>query len=233
MAHTYGRTVVAHTSGAGNPITVSVTVNQGETVLCVGLKVRGATNRAGGSLTWGPYTLLQADSTRKAVTSPEGSAEVWFLENPPAATYTLTIPNTGALTIFYGVSTASAAPGRKSVFRAANGGNNTSTNPTPGAVTTYAGAFLYAVVATGATTWAPSAQAGTIINNTDDGADGTGRQYAIPGADGATTLNWTFATSDDWGAVVVAFDELPENDFQNFMGFKVGDGMACSSRVTP
>lgn len=233
MAHTFGRTAIAHTSSAGNPISVSLTVQPGETVVVVSLKVRGATNRAGGSLTWGPYTLVQANSTQKAATTPECSAELWYLLNPAPGTFNLIIPNTGALTVFYGVDTARAAAGGKSVFRAANGGNNTSTNPTPGAAAASAGAIMFAIVATGATTWAPSAQAGTIINNTDDGADGTGRQYSLRATTGNFTLNWTFATSDDWGAVVASFDEVPPSQFNNFMGVSVGDGMSCASHPMP
>ncbi len=217
MAHTIG-TITARRSTAANPDTSSVVTLLGETVLCVLIKTLGATNRAGGALTWGEFTLTQANSTQKAATAPEASAELWYLENPTApATKTLTIPNTNAATLFVTIVRASAAAGGHSKFDAATGGNNTSTNPTPGAMTvTEAGEFALAITAGGWTTWAPSAQIGTIIANTDDGADGGGEQYSLNPAIGAFTLGWTFATSDDWGAVATCFKEVPPINLQDY-----------------
>lgn len=231
MAHTFGQNTT-HTSAAGNPITIGFTTLPGETALVVMLKVNGATNRAGGALTFAGKALTQANSTQKAATSPEASAELWYLPNPPIGTYNVVIPNTGSLTIFHMIATGKAAPGSKSQFDVANGGNATSTNPTPGAtVITADGAIVFAVVATGATTWAPSAQAGTVLNNTDDGADGTGRQYALRSARGTFTLNWTFGTSDDWGAVAAAFVEVPPVSFENGRGVGGGEGVGVTERI--
>lgn len=221
MAHTYTGSLLARASSAGNPITVSLTVPAGCTVVGLLLKARGATNRAGGSPTWGSYTFTQANSTQKAAASPEASVEVWYLLNPRPGTATLTIPNTGALTIFREVVGFSAAAGRVSVFEAANGSNGTSTNPTPGAVTILqSGAAVLAANANGATTWAPSAQVGTVISNVDDGADGYGSQYALNPAVGSYTLSWTFGTSDDWGAVVASFREEPAVNMENYHGIE-------------
>lgn len=231
MAHTIG-TLGTRTSSTGNPITFSQAVAAGETVLCVMLHVDGGTNRAGGALTWGGYTMSQANSTQKAAASPEGSTELWYLVNPLARTDTLTIPNTGALIIKYQVALARAVAGGRSHFRAAAGSNGTSTNPSPGAIAScVAGDIVFATVATGATTWAPSAQAGTIIQNTDDGALGGGTQYSIRGSDGSFTCNWTFGTSDDWGAVAACFGEVPPRVLQNYMGIVVGNGMSCTEKI--
>ncbi len=228
MAHTIG-SLPARASSAANPITLTQAVALGETVMVVMLKANGATDRAGGPLTWGEYTLTQANSTQKAVTSPEASTELWYLLNPPAVSRTLTIPNTGALTIFYQVAFGRASAGGKSQFNAAAGGNNTTTNPTPGAIAScLAGDIVFATVASGATTWAPSAQAGTVIQNTDDGAHGGGTQYALRGADGTFTLNWTFGTSDDWGAVAAAFSEVAPNALENYKRVRAGSGVSVA-----
>ncbi len=217
MAHTYSGSLLARASSAGNPISVALTVTSGVTVVVLSLKVVGATNRAGGAPTWGSLTFTQANSTQKAVTSPEASVEVWYLLSPPAAGATLTIPNTGALTLFREVVGFAAAAGGVSVLDGANGSNNTSTNPTPGAITiTQTGAAVFSANANGATTWAPGAQVGTVVSNVDDGADGYGSQYALNPAVGSYTLSWTFATSDDWGAVGVAFREEPARKLENY-----------------
>lgn len=214
-------TITARASSAGNPITTSIVVLAQEVVLVLLIKTTGATDRAGGAPTWGSFTLTQASTTQKAAASPEAGAEIWYLVNPPISTATLTIPNTNAATLKYTVVRGKVADGGRARFDVAGGSNNTSTNPTPGAVTlTDANNIVFAITAGGWLTWAPSAQIGTVIANTDDGADGGGEQYALNQALGAFTLSWTFGTSDDWGAVVAAFTEVPPLRLNNYQQVK-------------
>lgn len=231
MAHTYALGRV-RTSSAGNPITFSYTVAIGDTVIGILLKGVGGTNRAGGSPTWGAYTFQQADTTQKAAASPEASAELWYLLNPLPGTFTLTIPNTGAITTFTTVVVGRAALGGRSSFMGAIGANNTATNPSPGAVTVNAaGAIGFAITAGGWTTWAPSAQVGTIIANTDDGADGGGEQYILNPALGSHTLSWTFGTSDDWGAVAAYFGEIAPHAVNNYQSVRGDSGISVAERI--
>ena len=232
MSHTFGKNST-RTSSAGNPITTaSFSIIAGETVLVLLLKGAGGTSRAGGAPTFAGIVMSQANSTQKAAASPEASAELWYLLNPPIGTWTCTIPNTGAITCFYTLATGKAKAGGKSALDVANGANNTAANPSPGSVTTTDdGDIGFAIVATGAQTWSPSAQAGTVIANTDDGADGGGEQYLLQSSKGAIDLNWTFATSDDYGAVVAFFKEIPPNAINNYMGMKAGDGMSVSEKI--
>jgi hypothetical protein len=231
VAHTYALGQ-ARTSSVGNPISFSYTVAAGDTVLCLMLKAVGSTTRAGGSPTWGSYTFTQANSTQRAVTTPEASAELWYILNALPGTATLTIPNTGALSCQYTIALGRAAGGGHSAFIGANGGNATSTNPTPGAVSvTDAGAIGFAITAGGWTTWAPSAQIGTAIANTDDGADGGGEQYILNPAIGNHTLSWTFATSDDWGAVSAYFKEIPPRVFSNYQQPHAASGISVGERI--
>lgn len=228
MAHTFGK-ASTRTSSASNPITTaSFSIVTGETVLVLMLKTAAATDRAGGAPTFAGLTMTQANSTQKAAASPEAGCELWYLLNPPVGTWTCTIPNTGALTIFYTLVTGKAKAGGKSAFDVATGANGTSTNPAPGSVTTTEdGDIGFAIVASGAQTWGPSAQAGTAIANTDDGAHGGGEQYHLQSTKGATNLNWTFGTSDDWGAVVAYFKEVPPNSMNNYARFRAdGDGLS-------
>lgn len=216
MAFKIGR-LPARASSAGNPITFTQDVLPGEVIFVLMLKVNGGTNRAGGAPTWGSRTFTDSgQGVQKAATSPEASTELWYLLNPPPVSATVTIPNTGALTVFRQIA---FARGGGAIADGNNGSNGTSTNPTPGAVTpTEDGAIFFATVASGATTWAPTAQAGTIIQNTDDGAHGGGTQYFIQGARASFTLDWTFGTSDDWGAIVAVFKEIPANIMNNYNG---------------
>src|SRR5678809_819934 len=93
MAMTYalGR---ARVGALTNPITFSYVVAPGDSMIALLLNVQSGTSRAGGAPTWGSSTFTQANSTQKAATSPEASAELWYLLNPTPGTQTLTIPNT-------------------------------------------------------------------------------------------------------------------------------------------
>lgn len=231
MAHTFGKSS-ARTSSAGNPITsASFTVDQGETVLVLMLKIVGATDRAGGDPSFGGVAMVQASTAQKAAASPEAIAELWYLINPPLGTWTCTIPNSGALTIFYTLATGKAAAGGHSALDGVSGANNTGTNPAPGSITTTQdGDIGFAVCATGAQTWSPSARAGTQIADTDDGAHGGGEQYHLQATRAAIDLGWTFGTSDDWGAVAVYFKEVPPHNVNNYMHPRCGDGMSVFTR---
>ena len=231
MSHALGKSST-RTSSTGNPITTaSFAIVTGETVLVLLLKVDGATSRAGGSPAFAGQVMAQANSTQKAAASPEASAELWYLLNPPVGSWTATIPNTGGLTVFYTLVTGKAKLGGHSALDVAGGANGTSANPAPGSVTTTEdGDIGFAVVATGAQTWSPSAQAGTLIANTDDGATGGGEQYHLQATKGAIDLGWTFATSDDWGAVVAYFKEIPPHNLNNYQHPRCDSGMGVYTR---
>jgi hypothetical protein len=211
----------ARTSSAGNPITFSYTVAAGDSLIVLLLNVASGTSRAGGAPTWGSVTLTQVNSTQKAAASPEASAEMWYMANPTPGTQTFTIPNTGALTILATVCIGRAGSGQTVVLETSNGGNNTSTNPTPGSVTTgWDGDIIFAVTAGGWQNFTTATAAFTSIAITDDGATGGGEQYTIQAVHGAAELSWTFGTSDDWGAVVGAFRAIPALNVENYKGFE-------------
>ena len=202
------------TSSAGNPITFSYEVLHGVAVLELLLNVQSATNRAGGSPTLGSTAFTVRDGVRKAGTSPEASCEVWSFLNPPVGTFTITIPNTGALTIF---TTVVEARGGKATTRQTSGAvNNSSANPAPGNVTLNDEGITFAITAGGWQSWAPSAQVGTIIANTDDGATGGGEQYFINYFGQGLDLGWTFGTADDWGAIASAYNHIPNTRLINY-----------------
>jgi hypothetical protein len=225
MALTYNLGRI-RTASTGNPITFTYEVLPGVGLIVLLLNVPGAAVRGGGSPTLGSTTLTQRNSTQRAAASPEASAELWDVVNPVPGTYTFTIPNTGGLSV---KATVVEARGGKVVFVTANGGNNTSSNPSPGTVVATDPGITVAVTAGGWQTWNPSAQGGTIIANTDDGATGGGEQYTLNTLPGSVTLFWTFATSEDWGAVTATYRELPSNRMNNYMrpgghgGISVGD----------
>jgi hypothetical protein len=216
MAHTFG-TNSAHASGATDPVTFSFTVDAADTLLVLMIRVVGASDRTGGAPTYAGQTLTQVDIPRKATVGPESSAELWYLLDPPAGTADVSIPNSATQTIWHMAATGRAQSGFTSALDGASGGQGTTANPTPGDImTTVDGDIGFAIVAAGAATWAPSAQTGTVLNNTDDGPNGTGRQYHLQATAGTVNLGWTFGTADDWGAVGAYFKEVASGAAQRF-----------------
>lgn len=223
MAHTY-RLIKARAAFTTTAPSDSLTVQAADTVIVCLIKVTGATTRLGAAPSIGGVSLTQANSTQIAAASPEASCELWYLLNPNvspgAGSQTFTFGDSNAVSGFYTWVAGQAATG-KSVLQGSNGANGTAVNPAPGSITpSAAGDIGFAITAGGWTTWAPTPQAGTVIANTDDGADGGGEQYIITPNATAVNLGWTFATSDDWGAVAAFFREVrvpPANPYQQYL----------------
>lgn len=210
MAHTYGaggRLPASGTTTTSNPVTVSLNLPSGTTVLWVGIVAGGTTARAGGALTFNGVALSSANAKTNAGGTPETCAEDWFLLDPPTgASYTLSIPNSGALALTVIYAHAKAATGKTSVFdnEIATPGN--STNPST-SMTVADGAIWFGLIGNGAQTWAPTARSGTQIADWDAGSWGPGAQYGIKSGTGSQTVSWTFGTSEDWVILATSFKE--------------------------
>lgn len=212
MAHTLDTTLRipagATATSTSNPVTGTYTCGASATVLVIGIMYAGSSNRTGGAPTFNGLTMTQANSVQRAATTPECTVEVWYLLNPPTGSaYTLNVPNGGGVATFVSAASFSAQTGYNSVLDVANGGNNTSTNPTLSVTTTVNGDAIFAALANGANTWNPTGRSGTQIGDYDVGTWGGGTQYVLQGTLGAQAMSWTFATSEDWGEVVVSFKE--------------------------
>jgi hypothetical protein len=214
MPHTIDATAQFPTTATAlstaNPVSTTFTCGAGTTVLCVLIVYVGSTNRAGGAPTYNGVAMLQADTVRRAPSNPEGSVEAWYMLSPPTGSaYTLNVPNTGALGTHLYIGSAKAQSGYTSELDAATGTGNTSANPSVNVTTTVVGDIIFSGIASGATTWAPSAVTSVTMGHGDYGAWGGGASYHIKSDAGLQQITYTFATSDDWGLVVAAFKEVP------------------------
>lgn len=206
MAHTLD-TSAQISAATTNPQSASYTCGANATLLVVSLIYANGTRT--GAPTFNGVALTQADQTRKAASNPEACAELWYLLAPPVGSaYTVSVPNPNGLSLEVCISSYIAQAGYSSMLEMASGGqNNASANPSVSLTTKIAGDVLVAVVASGHDTWAPSAQGGTALYNTDNGTWGGGHQYYLQAAAGLKAMSWTQA-SDDWGLVVAAFAEV-------------------------
>lgn len=195
----------SHFTNNTSPVTASYTCGASSTLLIVGIAcANGSTVRAGGAPTYNGVTMTQAGSTQKAASSPEGSAELWYLISPTTgSSQTISIPNTGSAPIYAEASSWIAPNGRTAALDQTSGSNGTSANPSQSVTPTVPGALVYAVMFNGRDT-APSANNRVNLNRTDEGAFSDSNQYTIVGQPTATACSWTVA-SDDWGMIVASF----------------------------
>lgn len=219
------------TASAGNPISFSYTVNEGDAVVALLLKCESGTNR-GGTPTLGAYSFESATAVPvKAAATPEVSVEEWYVLHPKPGTYTLTIPNALAITIQTTVVVLRLPLGALARFASASSANNTSTNPTitPSSPPRGDGTAAISILGSGANTWNPSAQTGTAVANTDDGGTGGTESHQVPHtAPGAWT--WTFGTSDDWAIIIGFFTAVPPKNIENYHRPKCsGSGISIGS----
>jgi hypothetical protein len=220
-------------SSSANPATSNVTISYDERLLVLMLVVRGASNRTGGAPLFAGVPMVQANTVQKAASSPEVSAELWYMLNPPFGTWQLSIPNSGAQTMFFVLATARSTLGGKIMFDAANGANATSTNPSVNVTVSEPNGIIFAVVGSGANTWAPTARSGVQIQDVDNGNDGAGYQYMTYTTGGTKTVSWTFGTSDDWGLVAAAFKEVPPHNLNGRFSVTVQgvDSISVNERI--
>lgn len=201
--HTLGQTI-SQANGTSNPMGANITINDQDTVLVAMIVTASATLRTGGSPTYAGKVMTQAGSTQQAASAPETSVELWYLLQPPVGTSTVSVPNSGGLTVRIVLATGRSQTGG-SALDVAGGNTGTSTNPTATISTLKDGDIIFSVVGTGATTWQPSLRNGNQIQDSDNGANGMGTQYILQYTSGSTDGGWTFGTSDDWAICMAAF----------------------------
>lgn len=205
MAHTLG-TSATITAGTTNPKTLAYTCPAGATVLVLAFAVAGAVDRAGGTPTYNGITLTHGDMTRKYATSPEASAELWFLYAPPTgASYNISIPNTGGKSIWGAVITFKAQAGYETITDDDNGGTGNTANPSLSITPTVAGDAMVEVLAHGNSS-VPTGRTHTSLVTQDWGQYVAAIQYGLIAGTGAVAMGFTIA-ADDWGMRMTAFKE--------------------------
>jgi hypothetical protein len=170
----------------------------------------GTTGRTGGAPTYAGSPLTQA-STQQGVT--ETGIEAWYLLNPASGSFTLTVPNNGGRDGWVYVASAKSSSGSVSFAYDSVGVNATTGSKPWTTITTVATpTIIFTGIGTGDNTWLPTTLSGTALYNDDNGTWGGGAQYTVKtAAAGATLVSWTDATSDDYGAIAVAFKEITRN----------------------
>jgi hypothetical protein len=216
--HTFDTKASTASTGT-NPLTVSLTLGVGTTLLLVYCSARGSTGVITdwtGSVTYDGVALTQIATSWNALSdgTQETANALFYMLNPPTnAAKNLVITVTSAFSASHGYIAASfrAASG-ESVYEQDFGREATGTNPAlaSSVTTTHDGCVLFAGIGDGAQTWAPSARSGVQLYDTDAGASGIGAQYVLQSTAGAQAISWTFGTSEDYVIVGGSFyDNMP------------------------
>ena len=175
----------------------------------------GTTARTGGDPTYNSVALTQCQS-RQGVT--ETSVEMWYMLSPPVGSaLTVNVPNGNGVTMWVYVASGNAASGNLIALDASGVTATTGSSPTVSVTTLTAGALIFAVVATGDNGFAPTARTGTSLYEEDIAAYGGAGQYYVKADTGVQAMSWTETTSDDYGAIAVAFKEVVPT-YKDFSG---------------
>src|SRR4030042_2065518 len=193
-------------STTASAATANYTCGANAEVLVVMILYAGVTARTGGAPTYNGVALTQAES-RQGVT--EASCELWYMLAPPTGSaYSINVPNSGGRTMWVYVASGNAASGYTCALDDTGINATTNSNPFVTIVTTTTGCLIFAVVASGDNTFAPTTRTGTSLYEEDIAAYGGAGQYYVMAGSGSQNMSWTEATSDDYGAIAAAFKEV-------------------------
>lgn len=202
MAHTFD--TKAQITGNSSPLAANYTCGAGATLLVLTIVVGGATGRAGGAPTYNGVAMKQADTVR---TATETNCEMWYMSNPTTGSaLSISIPNTGSLSLYCCASSYKAQAGYTSVLDITIGQVLTTANPHQHIQPWINGDVLVEVCGDGYDS-APSGRTHTTLYETDNGTFSDNHQYGLIADTTATQVGWT-CTSDDWCLILAAFKEV-------------------------
>ena len=194
------------TTTTSDPITGSFACGANAKALVVMIFYAASTQRTGGTPTYNGLELTQVESLAGVT---EASCEMWYLLDPPTgAPYDVVVQNDNTRTAWVHYISINAASGKTCAVDDTGINETTAAYPNVTVITTVSDAFTVACVATGDNSFAPSATRGTVIYTDDPAAYGGGSQYLSGSASGSLVMTWTDSTSDDYGAIGVAFKEV-------------------------
>jgi len=201
MALTY-RTKNQANLGSGDPITVALTTQAGDSLLVCFISSATTAARTGGSPTWNGVALTQAGTAQAG--SAECNSELWYMLNPALGSYNVSVPNTGTkatrvmAAVFTGSPPALFGTPQQTGTSGANPACTINSVPIGG---------LAAAVDGGGYKDPPTGRSYTSLYENDEGVYSTNAQYGEFAVVTNVTMGWSFAGSDDVSMVMAAWCE--------------------------
>jgi hypothetical protein len=201
----------AEKAQSSSPATLAYTVGVNGTLLVLSIMI--TTTGVGVNVTVPPtyngINLTRAGTTL-GDTGAEGTAEIFYLINPPTgASYNIivTANATGLADISYVASSYSAAPGYTSALDVTNTSSSAAAaNPNLFVTTTANGDVIVDALFDGLTS-APTANNQVLLYSRDTGSEAYATQYALQPSSGTIKMNYTIASSN-YQYVIAAFKEV-------------------------
>jgi hypothetical protein len=196
----------ARITGSTSPLTASFDPGANAKLMVLGIVVGGSTARAGGAPTFNSVAMQQAGSRQ---TATETNVELWYLINPATTNQTVSIPNTGSLSLFCEVSTYKLPTGA-TAFAFDSGtiqqGTGVSANPSQTITLSQGGGHIVVQVLGDGLTSVPTDNSANLLRKTDDGNFTDSHQYNVQSSSPPTgvAVSWTIA-SDDWAMITAGF----------------------------
>ena len=177
-------------------------------VLVVMVCYAGVTARTGGAPTYDNVALTQVQS-RQGVT--ETSVEMWYISTPPVnQSLTVNVPNDNGVTMWVYLASGNTTNGYTYALDSSGALSTTASNPSASFTPTTSPTLVFAVVATGDDSFAPTVRAGTSLYEEDIATYGSACQYLVKSGTTPQVMFWAEVTNDDWGAIAAAFKEVPK-----------------------
>ncbi len=194
--------------GTLNPNNLSYTAGTGSSVMVLGIVAAGTAYRTNGTPTFNGKSFINI-GRNMAPTSPEGSAELWYLlldSSDTGSAHNVSVPDANAILLNFYVATFISSTGASALDAFANS-SGTWANPNNSVTTTVNGDAIVSVLFSGAGTSTGAINYGGIqLYVNDPGAYFGKLGYKINESTGTNFSGWTVA-SDDFALITAAFKE--------------------------
>lgn len=190
-----------------NPIVSWYNTSVGTTLLVMEIFVTTTASRAQTAPTYNGVDLTIA-GTYLGDTGGEGTAEIWYMLNPPIGNYTISVPDdqTDASVVISSYKTASGYTSAFDATATNSSGSSEFANPSVSITTSVAGDVVVDALFDGLTS-APTANNNVLLYSRDTGQEDYASQYNLSSSAQTFRMNYTL-TTEQYQLVVAAFKEV-------------------------
>jgi len=195
------------TYGTSNPNTLSHTCSASTKLLVLAIFVNGTTARTGGAPTYNGTPMTDSGQGFVFLSGGEAGVEVWYLIEPDTgSSYTVSVPNTGAVNCDLSVTSFEAT--NNAAFDNSNSASADSGTWSVSVTVSNNNCLMFGAVGSGERDTPTAGTNYTLIHTYDAGNQVWGSEYDLDaGSSGSITVDFTPARADDWGLIGIGFYE--------------------------
>lgn len=194
------------TYGSGNPFTQSITMGSAPAIVIAVLFINGTTARTGGAPTIGGNTMTDSSHGFVFDSGGECGVEIWYKIEPGAGSQTLSVPNTGGVSMDVSIMSFNSTGGSASVDQS-NSASGTTANPSVTVASVTANALVLGGLGSGYRNVPTAGGAYTLVHTYDAGNQTWGSEYDLDAGSGGGVAVDFGQSADDWGLIGITFNE--------------------------